>query len=83
MVNMRWQVPWFYLRNKEVVLPKVNAKDTIAKEIQEREIVIESAMMGNSDSDMQDQESEEYQSSQVDEEPAEYSSGGVYNQARK
>lgn len=31
--NMKWIVPYFYLRNKEVVLPKINAKDTVLKEI--------------------------------------------------
>lgn len=31
--EMKWVVPYFYLRGKEVVLPKINAKDTVAKEM--------------------------------------------------
>jgi hypothetical protein len=31
--NMRWVVPYFYMRNKEVVLPKINARDTVMKEL--------------------------------------------------
>jgi hypothetical protein len=41
--EMKWVVPYFYLRGKEVVLPKINARDTVAKEMQERELVIETA----------------------------------------
>jgi DNA-directed RNA polymerase subunit H (RpoH/RPB5) len=48
--EMKWIVPHFYLRGKEVVLPKINAKDTVAKEIQEREVVIDTAD-GGSDSE--------------------------------
>lgn len=48
--ELKWIVPYFYLRGKEVVLPKINAKDTVAKEIQEREVVIDTAA-GGSDSE--------------------------------
>lgn len=41
--NMKWQVPYFYLRNKEVVLPKIKARETVNKEQQEREVVVEAA----------------------------------------
>lgn len=39
--NMKWVVPYFYLRGKEVVLPKINAKATVAKQREERDVVIE------------------------------------------
>ncbi len=39
--NLRWIVPYFYLRGKEVVLPKINARDTVLKEMQERELVFD------------------------------------------
>lgn len=48
--EMKWVVPYFYLRGKEVVLPKINAKDTIAKELQEREVVVDT-QAGGSDSE--------------------------------
>jgi len=38
--NTKWIVPYFYLRNKEVVFPKINARDTVMKEMQEREVII-------------------------------------------
>jgi len=41
--NMRWIVPYFYLRQKEVILPKINARDTVLKEISERTVVVETA----------------------------------------
>jgi hypothetical protein len=54
---MKWVVPYFYLRGKEVVLPKINARDTVAKEMQERELVIETAAdVGDSDSGSLDEE---------------------------
>lgn len=36
--NMRWIVPYFYLRQKEVQLPKINAKEVVRKEKKERDI---------------------------------------------
>jgi len=55
--EMKWVVPFFYLRGKEVVLPKINARDTVAKEMQERELVIETAAdVGDSDSGSLDEE---------------------------
>jgi DNA-directed RNA polymerase subunit H (RpoH/RPB5) len=55
--EMKWVVPYFYLRGKEVVLPKINARDTVAKEMQERELVIETAAdVSDSDSGSLDEE---------------------------
>lgn len=55
--EMKWVVPYFYLRGKEVVLPKINARDTVAKEMQERELVIETAAdVGDSESGSLDEE---------------------------
>jgi hypothetical protein len=59
--EMKWVVPYFYLRGKEVVLPKINARDTVAKEMQERELVIETAAdVGDSDSGSLDEEHQQY-----------------------
>ena len=38
--NMRWIVPYFYLRQKEVQLPKINARAVVKKEKKERDVVI-------------------------------------------
>jgi len=31
--ELKWIVPYFYLRAKEVVLPKINAREVIQKEL--------------------------------------------------
>jgi DNA-directed RNA polymerase subunit H (RpoH/RPB5) len=71
--EMKWIVPYFYLRGKEVVLPKINAKDTVAKELQEREVVIDTAA-GGSDSDQQLSPD-----SQGEQNVSQYSNGGASN----
>lgn len=53
--NLKWIVPYFYLRGKEVVLPKINARDTVMKEMQERELVFDNFTDGQSDHNNSDQ----------------------------